>query len=384
MSIFNIHIVLGTYCPNGCGGCYQTTLQEKNTIETDKAINHIHQLLSTLETTRDVKITFFGGEPMYHVDKMVRIIKSFDNKNRQFRHMIKEIEIPTSGVVTSYLTNPTEKNAYKNTKHLTKISERLNKEMRLPNSKLIIAISYDGVANDKIRNVPSNYIWGLIRDRVLVKSNVIEPDFVSTIISSRHDQFLWSTFKQLNNYDLKMSMKLPHLINNIQEYEQLEANIQSFYKNLGNELKKKHIPVIQLPKLLQDNINSILYKERLPEEYHKEYKNTMWCEKGVNHMAIGVDGKITGCEFLNPVREKELNKDKIDKFCQGCKIEDYCNKPCVKNFEFLNLDGSSRVALFMKEKLKWSCKIRIRVLNLTRQLLNEHPELIKDALEDLC
>ena len=109
---YNIHVVLSTYCPLGCKGCYQTELSQKKVLDKDVAWNKIKETVKfindvskkqlTLPFSKTVQkprinLTFFGGEPILQMTTIIYILTKLRTEMNEDYMTINAICIPTSG-----------------------------------------------------------------------------------------------------------------------------------------------------------------------------------------------------------------------------------------------------------------------------------------------
>ena len=91
----NIHIILTTYCNMGCSGCYQEHLTEKNHLilndETKANIKKVYDQFK--DQNLDIKVSFFGGEPLLRNETIIDIIWFLKESEMD----IKYFNLPTSG-----------------------------------------------------------------------------------------------------------------------------------------------------------------------------------------------------------------------------------------------------------------------------------------------
>ena len=96
-----------------------------------------------------------------------------------------------------------------------------------------------------------------------------------------------------------------------------------------------------------------LFEGILSKMYSSPYN---WCGAGVNHFTIQTDGSYTNCEYIKTSSEEFL--ETIKEKCKNCEIKNYCQKPCIKNFE----EGH-------EDSLEVQCTIRKILFNEVRKTL---------------
>ena len=361
-NIATIHIVLTNFCNQGCKGCYQENLTDTKSILTlNENIKHdiVKLFIQYKEQFQQVKLSFFGGEPLTRIDTIIEIIEDLYSKN-----LIPDyIHIPTSG--------GKNQNLIKNPK-LTKLLE-LKDKFHFKNTKFTLSQSYDGPSNLEFRNVDPKDIMESLKITENISSkiddmsrpNIFKPEFNMNLIPQVIDEnyFIDTQKDILEVTGLYPTFRIPHLLNpnsNL-DTEVLVKAIRIYFRSilcpsfihenspgyrkklLINLYQKKH-----LPKLFYDIVSQICD----PKDYR-----FLWCQAGTNHKAITFNGlHPNGCEYLK-VPALDLH-DLMEKKCFGCEIQTWCPRPCLKSFEQEHL-----------HQLERQCTIRKIIFNEIKNIL---------------
>ena len=362
-----IHIILTNFCNQGCPGCYQENLNDtkNNLVLNDNIKNEITKKFNLFKSlNQDVKISFFGGEPLTRTQTIINIFEWLVYSN-----MIPEyITIPTSGGKNQRLIqdNPL----------FNKLLSILS-STSFNNTRINISQSYDGPNNLQLRNETFSSIKQSLN--IINKNRDFRPEYTSTLIP------LNNLFKDVNYfidthkdvYDLTgrvPNFRIPYIINNLEL-----STLQTFQKSIGkyfdwllgddfitkNSTSYKRLKLVnmvrgqqakatptpnQIPKLFMDFLTQILN----PKE-----QNYMWCGAGLNHFAINHNGAIKeSCEYL---KEDAMTLHyKMEDICFNCEIQAWCHRPCLKNMESENL-----------EKFDTQCQIRKIIFGVIKDILLE-------------
>ena len=373
---YNIHTILSTYCPLGCKGCYQTELSQKKVLDKDLAwkriketlefiyndIKYLYQDPFTKKVNKPrVNLTFFGGEPILQMETIIYILNKLRSEMNEDYMMVNAICIPTSG-----FANNLDHNIL-----LDKIDiiASLVKDLKLDCN---ISVSHDGLNNKELRNIDPEKVselirilqrkavehgWNLISDRI---SLVIPQKFDTNYFIDNHDYIL-------NGTGLQPSFTIPHIIDKdstfVKNPEIFKEALEKFIFKYQEKFKAWQSGTIYDPsccsseRMYTSTSNELptLFESLLSKIHEAPYN---WCGAGVNHFTIQTDGSYTNCEYINLESEDFLKK--VQDHCSNCEIKNYCQKPCIKNFE----QG-------FEESLKNQCQAR-------KILFNE----VKKGLED--
>ena len=371
---YNIHTVLSTYCPLGCKGCYQTELSQKKVLDKDLAwkriketlefiyndIKYLYQDPFTKKVNKPrVNLTFFGGEPILQMETIIYILNKLRSEMNEDYMMVNAICIPTSGFANNLNHNIL----------LDKIDiiASLVKDLKLDCN---ISISHDGLNNKELRNIDPEKVselirilqrkavehdWNLISDRI---SLVIPQKFDTNYFIDNHDYIL-------NGTGLQPSFTIPHTIDKDSTFvknpeifkealEKFISKYQETFKAWGKDMKQDP-SCCSSERMYTSTINELptIFEGLLSKMYSSPYK---WCGAGVNHFTIQTDGSYTNCEYIKTSSEDflEIIKEK----CKNCEIKNYCQKPCIKNFEEA-----------YKDSLEVQCTIRKILFNEVRKTL---------------
>ena len=372
---YNIHTVLSTYCPLGCKGCYQTELSQKKVLDKDLAWKRIKEILEFIYndipwmyhnpfTNKDrilprVNLTFFGGEPILQMETIIYILNKLRSEMNEDYMMVNAICIPTSG-----FANNLDHNIL-----LDKIDiiASLVKDLKLDCN---ISISHDGLNNKELRNIDPEKVselirilqrkavehdWNLISDRI---SLVIPQKFDTNYFIDNHDYIL-------NKTGLQPSFTIPHTIDKDSTFrtnpEIFKEALEKFIFKYQEKFKAWQSGTIYDPsccsseRMYTSTSNELptLFEGILSKMYSSPYN---WCGAGVNHFTIQTDGSYTNCEYIKTSSEEFL--ETIKEKCKNCEIKNYCQKPCIKNFE----EGH-------KDSLEVQCTIRKILFNEVRKTL---------------
>ena len=372
---YNIHTVLSTYCPLGCKGCYQTELSQKKVLDKDLAwkriketlefiyndIKYLYQDPFTKKVNKPrVNLTFFGGEPILQMETIIYILNKLRSEMNEDYMMVNAICIPTSGFANNLNHNIL----------LDKIDiiASLVKDLKLDCN---ISISHDGLNNKELRNIDPEKVselirilqrkavehdWNLISDRI---SLVIPQKFDTNYFIDNHDYIL-------NGTGLQPSFTIPHTIDKDSTFvknpeifkealEKFISKYQETFKAWGKDMKQDP-SCCSSERMYTSTINELptIFEGLLSKMYSSPYN---WCGAGVNHFTIQTDGSYTNCEYIKTSSEEFL--ETIKEKCKNCEIKNYCQKPCIKNFEEA-----------YKDSLDVQCTIRKILFNEVRKILN--------------
>ena len=372
---YNIHTVLSTYCPLGCKGCYQTELSQKKVLDKDLAwkriketlefiyndIKYLYQDPFTKKVNKPrVNLTFFGGEPILQMETIIYILNKLRSEMNEDYMMVNAICIPTSGFANNLNHNIL----------LDKIDiiASLVKDLKLDCN---ISISHDGLNNKELRNIDPEKVselirilqrkaiehdWNLISDRI---SLVIPQKFDTNYFIDNHDYIL-------NGTGLQPSFTIPHTIDKDSTFvknpeifkealEKFISKYQETFKAWGKDMKQDP-SCCSSERMYTSTINELptIFEGLLSKMYSSPYN---WCGAGVNHFTIQTDGSYTNCEYIKTSSEEFL--ETIKEKCKNCEIKNYCQKPCIKNFEEA-----------YKDSLDVQCTIRRILFNEVRKILN--------------
>ena len=372
---YNIHTVLSTYCPLGCKGCYQTELSQKKVLDKDLAWKRIKETLEFIY--KDIKylyqdpftkkvniprvnLTFFGGEPILQMETIIYILNKLRSEMNEDYMMVNAICIPTSGFANNLNHNIL----------LDKIDiiASLVKDLKLDCN---ISISHDGLNNKELRNIDPEKVSELIR---ILQRKAVEHDWnlisdrISLVIPQKFDTnyFIDNHEYILNETGLQPSFTIPHTIDKDSTFtknpeifkealEKFISKYQETFKAWGNDMKQDP-SCCSSERMYTSTINELptIFEGLLSKMYSSPYN---WCGAGVNHFTIQTDGSYTNCEYIKTSSEEflEIIKEK----CKNCEIKNYCQKPCIKNFEEA-----------YKDSLEVQCTIRKILFNEVRKILN--------------
>lgn len=372
---YNIHVVLSTYCPLGCKGCYQTELSQKKVLDKDlawkriketlefisKDIKHLYQdpFSNKVKTIPRVNLTFFGGEPILQMTTIIYILNRLRTEMYEDYMMVNAICIPTSGFASNLDHNILLEN-------IDSIAD-LVKDLKLDCN---ISISHDGLNNKELRNINPEKVSELIR--ILQKKSVqhgwnLISDRISLVIPQKFDTnyFIDNYDYILNATGLQPSFTIPHTIDKDSTFvknpeifkEALEKFIfkyQEIFKAWGKDTKQDP-SCCSSERMYTSTSNELptIFEGLLSKIYSSPYN---WCGAGVNHFTIQTDGSYTNCEYIKTSSEEFL--EKIKEKCKNCEIKNYCQKPCIKNFEEA-----------YKDSLEVQCTIRKILFNEVRKVL---------------
>ena len=374
---YNIHTILSTYCPLGCKSCYQTELSQKKVLDKDLAWKRIKETLEFIYndipwmyhnpfTNKDrilprVNLTFFGGEPILQMETIIYILNKLRSEMNEDYMMVNAICIPTSG-----FANNLDHNIL-----LDKIDiiASLVKDLKLDCN---ISVSHDGLNNKELRNIDPEKVselirilqrkavehdWNLISDRI---SLVIPQKFDTNYFIDNHDYIL-------NGTGLQPSFTIPHTIDKdstfVKNPEIFKEALEKFIFKYQEKFKAWQSGTIYDPsccsseRMYTSTSNELptLFEGILSKMYSSPYN---WCGAGVNHFTIQTDGSYTNCEYINLESEDFLMK--VQDHCSNCEIKNYCQKPCIKNFE----QG-------FEESLKNQCQARKILFNEVKKGLDD-------------
>ena len=372
---YNIHTVLSTYCPLGCKGCYQTELSQKKVLDKDLAwkriketlefiyndIKYLYQDPFTKKANKPrVNLTFFGGEPILQMETIIYILNKLRTEMNEDYMMVNAICIPTSGFANNLNHNIL----------LDKIDiiASLVKDLKLDCN---ISISHDGLNNKELRNIDPEKVSELIR---ILQRKAVEHDWnlisdrISLVIPQKFDTnyFIDNHEYIVNETGLQPSFTIPHTIDKDSTFaknpeifkEALEKFIfkyQETFKAWGKDMKQDP-SCCSSERMYTSTINELptIFEGLLSKMYSSPYN---WCGAGVNHFTIQTDGSYTNCEYIKTSSEEFLKT--IKEKCKNCEIKNYCQKPCIKNFEEA-----------YKDSLDVQCTIRKILFNEVRKILN--------------
>ena len=366
-NIGTIHIVLTNFCNQGCIGCYQENLNDtkSNLVLNDTIKNEIINKFNLFNSlNQNVKISFFGGEPLTRIPTIINILEWLIESN----HIPDYITIPTSGGKNQRLIqdNP----------QFEKLLNTLKSEY-FTKTKITISQSYDGPNNLKLRNETFSSIKRSLN--IINKDKDFRPEYTSTLIPLNNlfkdENYFIETHQDV--YDLTgrvPNFRIPYIINNLElsTLKTFQKSIEKYfdwllgndfitknstsYKRLklvnmvrGQQAKAAPTPN-QIPKLFMDFLIQILN----PKE--PQY---MWCGAGLNHFAINHSGVVKqSCEYLN---EDAMSLHyKMEEICFGCEIQTWCHRPCLKNME-----------PEYQDKFNIQCQIRKIIFSVIKDILLE-------------
>ena len=368
--IGNIHIVLTTFCNMGCPGCYQEHLKETNNFYlNDEQIANIRYLYKKFKSeNKDIKVSFFGGEPLLKADTLIDILWFLKEEEMD----IKYINIPTSGGPQLKLLK----------QHLPRIKRVTT--LTFPKAKTTVSLSYDGPDNIKRRNIPSNLIEEGFS--ILINNNV-EPEYTSCVIpiggdELPHNYFISTYLDVVRRTGLAPTFTIPHIMTKKLDYIALNIELEKLLEHLDIRLVYKQgyhtngVVIItrpelhnRIPKLIMDTIDRILKPELNQDKYN-------WCQAGRNHFALtGIPGKMmSDCEFLDiPAQEAKAT---LDNWCRGCSVAPWCQRPCLKNAENLqklsNMGDSEDITLLdYPNQLNNQCNFRKVLIHTIKTKLDD-------------
>lgn len=366
--IGTIHIVLTNFCNQGCVGCYQSiqsreSTKNQNNLELTQEIKRdIERLFNEFKNlNKQIKISFFGGEPLLRIDTIIQIMNWLYIKNL----IPKYVNIPTSGGRNQNLIND-------------KLKEFLGLSQIFTKTKFTISLSYDGPNNLNLRNSSPEQIKESI-DSIDSYSlynyghtKGFKPEFTSCLIPQiiDEDYFIDTTNDVLRVTGILPNFRIPHIIesnSNIQG-QMLVTAIRKYFKSIlesnfivANSPMYRKMNLVkfaqaenprQLPKLFGDIVNQICK----PKDYR-----FLWCQAGESHLTITNKGiHPNSCEYLNvPARDLQ---GKMISWCFNCEINTWCHRPCLKSFELMDTNP---------EQLDSQCKIRKIIFNEIKNILLE-------------
>ena len=365
-----IHIVLTNFCNLGCKGCYQPEEDRlnqnqsgDNDILNENILIEIEKLFNMFsDQNKDVNLTFFGGEPILQMSTIIYILTKLRTEMNEDYMTINAICIPTSGFAGNLDHNILLENI--------DIIAGLVKELKLDCN---ISISHDGLNNKELRNINPEKVTSLIN--ILQKKSVthgwnLVSDRISLVIPQKfNEDYFIDNYKYIKEgVKLEPSFTIPHTFDKdstfVKEPEILKKALAKFietykdkFQNWGNGNGKTVASCCSNDRLYTSTDNELptLFESLLSKIHEAPYN---WCGAGVNHFTIQTDGSYTNCEYINLESEDFLKK--VQDYCSNCEIKNYCQKPCIKNFE----QG-------FEESLKNQCQAR-------KILFNE----VKKGLED--
>lgn len=339
----NIHIILTTYCNMGCGGCYQEHLTEKNNLvlndETKANIKKVYDQFKAQNL--DIKVSFFGGEPLLRSDTIIDILWFLKDSKMD----IKYINLPTSGG--------------KDLKLLLRYIPEIKRIVKLtfPSAKFTTSLSYDGPNNIKLRNISPVLIE---QGFSFLINNDIEPMYTSCVIPISNEDistryFMETYINVVTVTGLAPTFTIPHIIHNRIDWINLNIGLEylldyldiyleaepAFTSHPGVSVKSRRFKDSNMiPKLIRDVIDKLTKPILASNNYN-------WCQAGTKHFTITKD-YVTDCEFLS--KPAEYSMESLTNWCTNCSIKDLCQKPCLKNVEFMDTED--------EHKLKRQCDFR--------------------------
>ena len=327
----NIHIILTTYCNMGCSGCYQEHLTEKNHLilndETKANIKKVYDQFK--DQNLDIKVSFFGGEPLLRNETIIDIIWFLKESEMD----IKYFNLPTSGGKDLKLL----------LQHVPEIKRIV--KLAYPSAKFTTSLSYDGPNNDKLRNVSPVLIE---KGFSFLINNNIEPMYTSCVIPIANEDistryFIETYINVVTVTGLAPTFRIPHIIHNNIDWLNLNIGLEYLLDYLDIQLEavtllnygsrivarsNRFKDPNMIPKLIRDVIDKLT----IPALAHSNYN---WCQAGTKHLTITKD-YITDCEFLS--KPAKYSIEALTNLCENCSIKDLCQKPCLKNVEFVGND----------------------------------------------
>ena len=215
----NIHIILTTYCNMGCGGCYQEHLTEKNNLvlndETKANIKKVYDQFKAQNL--DIKVSFFGGEPLLRSDTIIDILWFLKDSKMD----IKYINLPTSGG--------------KDLKLLLRYIPEIKRIVKLtfPSAKFTTSLSYDGPNNIKLRNISPVLIE---QGFSFLINNDIEPMYTSCVIPISNEDistryFMETYINVVTVTGLAPTFTIPHIIHNRIDWINLNIGLEYLFRS---------------------------------------------------------------------------------------------------------------------------------------------------------
>ena len=313
ISFGTIHIVLTTYCNQGCKGCYQTEKEILNKESDFKLEFHKDRIKSLFkyfqQGNKKIELSFFGGEPLLKTNTMKDILVWLKEENL----IPDKIKIPTSGGKNLNLIDKSLEVIY------------LGYEL-FPNIEISLSLSYDGTINKITRNATSEQIKEAIikykKNQEILNKEFLSLETTNLIPQIIHKDYFIEQYLDILETTGKLgNFRIPHLLNKTSNLDSnfFRLEIRNFLEFLKNK------PLKEYPKLFRDQIERI-----------KNKNNTIkytWCNAGINHFSLSnINNKeFTGCEFLD--KPALILFDKMLKECNNCAIKYYCSKPCLKTME---------------------------------------------------
>ena len=358
-----IHIVLTNFCNLGCKGCYQPedersqqNIQNDNNILTQDNLNEIESLFNTFKlNNQSIKLSFFGGEPLYRQHNIIKILNWMDSK----KLYPDTIHIPTSG--------GKNQNLIYNIEPLIELISN-----KFPDTKLTISQSYDGVNNEELRNIKPEAITQSYKFMKTLglkyknDKNSFHPDNISCLIPQVIGQnyFIDNYINVLDTTGIIPNFRIPHLLESNSNLDTWTLTIavdkflwyitsKNFITDNSKSYRSRYLLYLyknnKLPKLFHDVLDLIFQ----PSKYQNDFN---WCQAGKSHFAITPNGKHkNSCEYLHKPAT-ELHSKQME-HCKKCEIEPWCNKPCLKTIET------------SEEQFLRHCTIRKILLNQIRKVL---------------
>ena len=339
MEIGTIHIVLTTYCNLGCKGCYQDEkeiLNKKEDFNLNDHKENIKFLFNKFITeNKQVKISFFGGEPLLKINNIKKVIR-FLKKEKLLPDMVS---IPTSGGPNQNLVD--------SGLELIKFIKKT-----LPETTLNFSLSHDGPVSLETRNQTLDNLNNSFRKIYALEKEIdkITPNIVLNLLPQviEEDYLTKTNDYLLYTIEKVLTFRIPHLLqpNSNLDTNKFQQACRIFLDRFSNS------DIENLPKIFKD------YYDRMISPLPERNVDYNWCQAGVNHFALTniKDKTFTGCEYLNKDSLELYNQ--MSNECNNCPINYYCSKPCLKSIE---------VSL---NQFKRHCSVRKIIFNEVRRFLN--------------
>ena len=350
---WTIHIVLTSWCNQGCPGCNQS-INDRNSknhfILNENTRNDIKNIFNKIPNNDIITVAFFGGEPLTRHQTIMEIIDFLSEEN----------------IIPNYFTIPTSGGKNQNLISLVKdINVHIRKYPQFNNTIFKVAQSYDGPNNLYLRNEDPGKIKESIKFVEDIDIN-LRPSYTSTLIPQiiTEDYFIdsYKDIKEVTNripnyripYLLETNSNLDTIvfsnaITKFLNYLITQSSSNFILKNSFDYRKKFLFNKIILQESFKINPEEFVVPKLFSDVLNLICSNTIkdthlksnWCGAGTTHHAIDKNGiHPNGCEYINEPANILHNKMLIK--CSECEIKDFCNKPCLKNLEESYIDKFER------------------------------------------
>lgn len=334
-------------CNLNCIYCFQKNFlrKETNNIFAQKQVSHIidfiiHENKDNINL-REIKINWFGGEPLLNFDSIVLFHKELSAKLKN-----KDIIIKTGITTNGILLNEKRLFTLKNICNLEKIQITIDGEEKTYCAK-------KRTTSDNFYKVLENIRLATKYTRTIVRLNADKTNFqelkrIARLINNevdKHDNLIFH-LAQLRNYTKDENVDDAYF----NDYEYWNAK-KEFYQNLAdNENYKKNL-ICKLPCFSSKSFCGLAPKQNYVINYNG---NLFKCEHQIGNEKLSV-GDIKYGIYYNNVYKKAI-KSLIDVRCAKCNLFPCCNYAQCSIMH--NFTGETKCVMYDNQLLVLQNKVK--------------------------